>query len=135
MARQIVIENPILNSPFEEPARHFKFDTDGITNEIVESRRISGYFVPVPPPKKRTRQAALVDKWIWLEREPLRAKPAHESDAQDDKDARVSTACGMWVSAVNDQGGFGRWAFIEVRDPWNAQNDIRAALEELRLER
>ena len=30
-----VIENPILNSPFEEPDRHFRFDDDGITDEIV----------------------------------------------------------------------------------------------------
>jgi hypothetical protein len=31
-----VIENPILNSPYGEPSRHFKFADDGITNEIVE---------------------------------------------------------------------------------------------------
>jgi alpha-beta hydrolase superfamily lysophospholipase len=43
---QVVIENPILNSPFKEPTRHFKFSDDGITDEVVESRRISSYFVP-----------------------------------------------------------------------------------------
>ena len=36
---QVVIENPILNSPFDEPTRHFRFDDDGITDEIVEGRR------------------------------------------------------------------------------------------------
>ena len=36
---QVVIENPIINSPFDKPARHFKFSDDGITNEIVETRR------------------------------------------------------------------------------------------------
>lgn len=30
-----VIENPILNSPFREPTRHFRFDGEGITNEIL----------------------------------------------------------------------------------------------------
>jgi type III restriction enzyme len=45
--KQVVIENPILNSPFEEPTRHFRFTDDGITNEIVPSRRLSGYvFLP-----------------------------------------------------------------------------------------
>jgi len=44
----VVIENPIINSPFEEPKRHFKFNEDGITNEIIDSRRISAYFVPIP---------------------------------------------------------------------------------------
>jgi hypothetical protein len=34
----VVIDNPILNSPFTEPARHFRFDDDGITNEIAEGR-------------------------------------------------------------------------------------------------
>ena len=28
-----LIENPILNSPFHEPDRHFKFTDEGITNE------------------------------------------------------------------------------------------------------
>ena len=30
----VLIENPILNSPFKEPCRHFKFTEDGITNEV-----------------------------------------------------------------------------------------------------
>jgi hypothetical protein len=33
-----LIENPILNSPFQEPARHFAFDDRGvITGEILET--------------------------------------------------------------------------------------------------
>jgi hypothetical protein len=31
--RQVVIENPILNSPYDEPNRHFRFSDEGITNE------------------------------------------------------------------------------------------------------
>jgi type III restriction enzyme len=55
-----VIENPILNSPFDEPTRHFKFDDDGITDEIVEARRRSAYFIPIPPPKKKGATAGAV---------------------------------------------------------------------------
>ena len=51
---QVVIENPVLNSPFGEPKRHFKFTEDGITDEIIEERRISQYFVPIPQPKKKS---------------------------------------------------------------------------------
>lgn len=58
-----VIENPILNSPFEEPTRHFKFSEDGITDEIVNERRPSAYFIPIPPPKKRGRQLAFDTEW------------------------------------------------------------------------
>ncbi len=35
--KAVVIENPIINSPFEMPRRHFKFDDDGITDEIQEN--------------------------------------------------------------------------------------------------
>jgi hypothetical protein len=30
-----LIENPIINTPLEEPTRHFRFTEDGITSEIV----------------------------------------------------------------------------------------------------
>ena len=42
------IENPVINGPYDEPTRHFRFDDDGITDEIIAERRPSGYFVPVP---------------------------------------------------------------------------------------
>jgi hypothetical protein len=35
-----VIENPILNSPFEDPRRHFRFTEDGITDEVVDARNL-----------------------------------------------------------------------------------------------
>ena len=58
---QVVIENPIINSPFDEPTRHFRFSDEGITNEIVDGRRTSSYFVPIAKPKKKaTKQLHLV---------------------------------------------------------------------------
>lgn len=57
--KKIVIENPILNSPYGEPIRHFRFDDDGITDEIVGARRISSYFIPIPPPRKRGKQTLI----------------------------------------------------------------------------
>ena len=49
-------------------------------------------------------------------------------EARKDKAAKVSTARTLWVPAVNNHGGFGRWAFVEVADPWDAQRTIRAGL-------
>lgn len=60
---QVVIENPVLNSPFSEPTRHFRFDDEGITNEIVNARRSSSYFVPVPRPKKKGQQLSFDTGW------------------------------------------------------------------------
>ena len=54
---QVVIENPIINSPFDEPTRHFRFTDEGITNEEVDGRRISSYFVPIARPKKQKGEA------------------------------------------------------------------------------
>jgi type III restriction enzyme len=51
--KQVVIENPVINSPFDEPKRHFRFSDEGITNEIVEPRRTSSYFIPIAKPKKK----------------------------------------------------------------------------------
>lgn len=52
-----LIENPILNSPFAEPARHFRFDDqDRITDQAVEGRRPSSYFVPIASPKKKPKE-------------------------------------------------------------------------------
>jgi type III restriction enzyme len=50
---QVVIENPIINSPYDEPTRHFRFTDEGITDQIDEGRRISSYFVPIARPKKK----------------------------------------------------------------------------------
>jgi len=62
--QQVVIENPVLNSPFEEPKRHFRFTEDGITDEIIEERRISQYFVPIPRAKKKSpKQLSFETEW------------------------------------------------------------------------
>ena len=58
---QVVIENPVLNSPYTEPTRHFKFTEDGISDEIVEGRRRSSYFVPIARPKKQGGQQTLFE--------------------------------------------------------------------------
>lgn len=60
---QVVIENPILNSPYGEPARHFRFSDEGITSEVVEARRVSSYFMPIPAAKKKGKQLAFDTEW------------------------------------------------------------------------
>jgi type III restriction enzyme len=55
----VVIDNPIINSPYRAPTRHFEFDRDGITDRVVDGRRPSSFFVPVPRPRKRGQQLEL----------------------------------------------------------------------------
>ena len=65
--KQVVIENPIINSPFNEPARHFKFTDEGITNEIIDGRRISSYFVPIARPKKKGKSQPALYETEWTQ--------------------------------------------------------------------
>ncbi|MDQ6948253.1 MAG: DEAD/DEAH box helicase family protein [Actinomycetota bacterium] len=54
-----VIENPVINSPYEEPRKHFVFGNDGITNEIGDGRRESTFFIPIAPPRRKEAQLQL----------------------------------------------------------------------------
>ena len=35
----------------------------------------------------------------------------------------------LWVPGVNALGAFGRWDFLEIRDPWGAKRSVRNFLE------
>ncbi len=60
---QVVIDKPIINSPFVEPTRHYRFGDEGITNELVDGRRGSSYFIPIPGPKKKGGQLHIDTEW------------------------------------------------------------------------
>ena len=59
----VVIENPVINSPFGEPTCHFRFTDEGITDEIIEARRVSQYFIPIAKPKKKGKQLQFDTEW------------------------------------------------------------------------
>jgi len=59
----VVIQNPVINSPFSEPALHFEFGDRGITGVIKEGRRQSSYFVPIPHGRRQTAQLSLEAEW------------------------------------------------------------------------
>lgn len=46
------LANPIINSPYEVPTRHFVLGPKGPTGEILEHRRPSESFIPVAPVRK-----------------------------------------------------------------------------------
>lgn len=56
---RVNIDNPVINSPFEEPKRHFKFNARGITEEIADGRRESEYFMPFPRPRRQSAEVQL----------------------------------------------------------------------------
>jgi type III restriction enzyme len=47
-------EQPILNSPYEYPAKHWELDDQGQpTQQVIESRRSAKFITPIPKPRKR----------------------------------------------------------------------------------
>ena len=47
-------DNPILNSPYKYPDRHWELDNDGQpTRKVIERRRRAEFISPIPKPKKR----------------------------------------------------------------------------------
>src|SRR5438876_8180270 len=58
-----LIEKPILDSPHAVPTRYYRFDEDGITDEVADGRRPSSYFIPIASPKKKTRQLTFDTEW------------------------------------------------------------------------
>ena len=46
---------------------------------------------------------------------------------REDKAVKVETARDLWVPAVNNHRGWGRWAFVEITDP----NDVIGPLTDV----
>jgi type III restriction enzyme len=58
--------------------------------------------------------------------EPLNLILEVSGENKKDKQAKVATAQTQWVPAINNSGAYGRWAFIEIKDPWDGKSLIRA---------
>lgn len=58
----LFFDQPILNSPYEYPARHWELDSSGQpTQKIIEARRKAEFITPIPKPKKRKKQKGQQD--------------------------------------------------------------------------
>ena len=67
-------EQPILNSPYEYPEKHWELDEQGQpTQKILETRRRAEFITPIPKPKKR-KMAAAQDAIVFDEGKGLSAK-------------------------------------------------------------
>ena len=73
-------EQPILNSPYEDPARHWELDDEGQpTNRIIDGRRAAKFVTPVPAPRRRRGASAqkqlVLDEGEGLSSEALQYDP------------------------------------------------------------
>ncbi len=68
-------EQPILNSPYEYPARHWELDPSGQpTQQILDKRRRAEFITPIPKPKKRRAAPADQQGFVFDEGKGLSTK-------------------------------------------------------------
>jgi len=70
-------EQPVINSPYEYPRRHWELDETGQpTKRVVEERRNAKFITPIPKPKKQGHQSQMVfDEGKGLSTEEQRYDP------------------------------------------------------------
>jgi len=73
-------EQPVLNSPYEYPEKHWELDKQGQpTQRIVESRRRAEFITPIPKPRKRKdtaeQQELVLDEGMGLSTEDQQYDP------------------------------------------------------------
>ena len=62
--------------------------------------------------------------------DPLNVILEVTGERKKDKVEKTATARTLWIPAVNNHGGFGRWAFVEITDPYDdCDVMIRAAAQ------
>jgi len=50
-------DHPILNSPYEEPKRHWALTSDGQPTQLInETRRPADFVTPIPKPRKTSKK-------------------------------------------------------------------------------
>jgi hypothetical protein len=134
------IDHLIVNSPFAEPRHHWAYDREQKRFALRDGRRAAGYVIATPGVDSFDDPAFALDRHpqvaAWAKNDHLgfevhylfeggvhRFRPDFlirlgngvrlvlETKGQDTpKDRTKREFLGEWVAAVNEHGGFGRWA-------------------------
>ena len=95
-------ERPILNSPYEYPAKHWELDDQGQpTQNVIETRRSAEFITPIPKPRKR-RAAKGQQQFVFDE-----GKGLSSQEQQYDVTAMVNEIrrhVDQWRTLPNPQG-------------------------------
>ena len=112
-------DRPVLNSPYEYPARHWELDESGQpTNRILDHRRRVSFITPIPKPKKgKSTQQALV-----LDEEALQV-------ATEDQQYELAQTINSVRNAVD------RWRALPDPSQWGVTSETARLLQHWRHHR
>jgi len=117
----VVIENPILNSPPRETLESMP--------EIVRFVKKQNLGFTIPYTVDSQQRNYIPDFIVVLRDREVPEDLLHlitevTGEKKRDKESKVQTARNLLVPAVNNHGGMGRWAFLEIRDSWDVTRFI-----------
>ena len=111
---------PILNSPYKIPSRHWELDEEGQpTGRICRGRRHYKFITPIPKPKKRGGQGKALQKEISFD------EKAAMPEAQDQ-----TYNLEQLISSLRDQ--VNRWRAIENPAQWSVTGETAHLLRHWR---
>jgi type III restriction enzyme len=111
-------KQPILNSPYEYPARHWELDDDGQpTQQIIEHRRGAKFITPIPKPRKRKQHPQIQQEMVFDE-----GKGLSTSEQQYDPTGNINL-----VRSLVDQ-----WRLIPDPNNWKVTPETARLLQHWR---
>lgn len=121
---------PILNSPYEYPRRHWELDEDGQpTGRLLHRRRKADFITPIPKPKKQsggTGKKGQTELVFGENKSISSEEPRVRSDGPD------GIACWFIDTEYNAESFFVRHAdFLGANDPYKAlKTTLKADINE-----
>jgi len=77
----LFFEHPVINSPYQYPARHWELDDQGQpTQKILETRRSAKFITPIPKPRKRKQKDTYQQMQQRVKSEGRRVKKMKKKD-------------------------------------------------------
>jgi type III restriction enzyme len=64
-AESTSLSDPVINNPYDEPAKHFELGPKGPTGLVIEKRRPSEFFVPIPKTKRGKAEGSTDDAFVF----------------------------------------------------------------------
>ena len=102
--------------------------------QVVKYVKTQGLGFKIPYTYEDTERSYEPDFIVYLDDgrgadDPLKLVLEVSGENRKDKTIKAETARDFWVPAVNNHGEFGRWAYINVTDPWEAESHINALIQ------
>jgi len=117
---QATIDRLIINSPYEEPARYWKYERETRLFDLTAGRRPAGYVIASGNSKAFDDPGIFVEIPLVNRIRPTQVREHARAGNQglgQRSEPDQTPIFDEWTRAVNEHGGFGRWSWDVSLDP------------------